>query len=83
VKSFLRARILSKDLGYRDNITGTPQGGILSPPLLSNIALSVLDGHFDVKWKALGPDWTRAKRHRQVVWEWLWCSQFWVGLCGT
>jgi RNA-directed DNA polymerase len=32
VKSFLKAGILSKDLGYRDNVTGTPQGGIITPP---------------------------------------------------
>jgi RNA-directed DNA polymerase len=66
VKSFLKAGILSKDLGYRDNVTGTPQGGILSP-LLSNVALSVLDEHFDAKWKALGPYWTRAKHRRAGV----------------
>jgi RNA-directed DNA polymerase len=30
VKSFLKAGILSKDLGYRDNVTGTPQGGLCS-----------------------------------------------------
>ena len=32
-------------------ITGTPQGGILSP-LLANIALSVLDEHFAAGWEA-------------------------------
>ncbi|WP_433709398.1 group II intron reverse transcriptase/maturase [Nocardia sp. CA-084685] len=63
VKSFLKAGILGKDLNFRDTITGTPQGGILSP-LLSNIALSVLDEHFAAKWKALGPYWTRAKHRR-------------------
>ncbi|EUA76217.1 reverse transcriptase family protein [Mycobacterium xenopi 4042] len=66
VKSFLKAGILSKDLGYRDNVTGTPQGGILSP-LLSNVALSVLDEHFAAKWKALGSEWTRAKHRRAGV----------------
>jgi RNA-directed DNA polymerase len=63
VKMFLKAGILSEDRVVRDNVTGTPQGGILSP-LLSNIALSVLDEHFDAKWKALGPYWTRAKHRR-------------------
>jgi RNA-directed DNA polymerase len=63
VKAFLRAGVLSEDGINRDTITGTPQGGILSP-LLANIALSVLDEHFARKWEALGPSWTRAKRRR-------------------
>jgi len=64
VGAFLRAGILTEEGLNRETITGTPQGGILSP-LLANIALSVLDEHFDAKWKALGPDWTRAKHRRQ------------------
>jgi RNA-directed DNA polymerase len=64
VGAFLRAGILSEEGLNRETITGTPQGGILSP-LLANIALSVLDEHFAAKWKALGPDWTRAKHRRQ------------------
>jgi len=63
VKAFLKAGVLSEDGAWRDTITGTPQGGILSP-LLANIALSVLDEHFTRKWEALGPEWTRAKRRR-------------------
>ena len=63
VKAFLRAGILTEDGLNRRTITGTPQGGILSP-LLANIALSVLDDHFTTKWEALGPYWTRAKRRR-------------------
>ena len=42
VKSFLKSGILGEDGQLRDNDTGTPQGSILSP-LLSNVALSVLD----------------------------------------
>jgi RNA-directed DNA polymerase len=42
VKAFLKAAILGEDRVLRDNDTGTPQGSILSP-LLSNVALSVLD----------------------------------------
>ena len=64
VGAFLRAGILSEEGLNRETITGTPQGGILSP-LLANIALSVLDEHFAAKWQALGPDWTRAKHRRQ------------------
>lgn len=63
VRAFLRAGILSEDGQERQTITGTPQGGILSP-LLANIALSVLDEYFTDKWEALGPQWTRAKRRR-------------------
>ena len=63
VKAFLSAGVLSEDGTARATITGTPQGGILSP-LLANIALSVLDEHFARKWEALGPRWTRAKRRR-------------------
>ena len=63
VKAFLRAGILSEDNSPRETITGTPQGGILSP-LLANIALSVLDEHFVSKYEALGPEWTRSKHRR-------------------
>ncbi len=63
VTAFLKAGILSEDGVNRGTITGTPQGGILSP-LLANIALSVLDEHFTRKWEALGPEWTRAKHRR-------------------
>jgi RNA-directed DNA polymerase len=66
VKAFLRAGILIEDGLDRTTITGTPQGGILSP-LLANIALSVLDEHFTAKWEALGPAWTRAKLRRAGV----------------
>ena len=63
VKAFLRAGLLSEEGVSRETITGTPQGGILSP-LLANIALSILDEYFTAKWEALGPYWTRAKRRR-------------------
>ena len=64
VKAFLAAGILCEDDVSRDTITGTPQGGILSP-CLANIALSVLDEHFTRKWEELGSEWTRAK-HRKA-----------------
>jgi RNA-directed DNA polymerase len=45
VKAFLKSGILT-EFGIREGrLTGTPQGGILSP-LLANVALSVLDEHF-------------------------------------
>src|SRR5690349_2759821 len=42
VKAFLKAGILGEDRQLRETTAGTPQGSILSP-LLSNVALSVLD----------------------------------------
>lgn len=53
IKSFLKAGIMSEEGMDRDTRTGTPQGGILSP-LLANIALSILDDHFQRKWDAFG-----------------------------
>lgn len=44
VKAFLKAGILGEDRQLRETNAGTPQGSILSP-LLSNIALAVLDEH--------------------------------------
>jgi RNA-directed DNA polymerase len=32
VKAFLKAGILGEDGAMRDTVTGTPQGGILTPP---------------------------------------------------
>ncbi len=61
VKAFLKAGVLGEDGRDRETITGTPQGGILSP-LLANIALSVLDDHFAEKWD---PDTERRRRHRK------------------
>jgi RNA-directed DNA polymerase len=64
LQAFLQAGILTEEGLNRETITGTPQGGILSP-LLANIALSVLDEYFTRKWEALGPEWTRAKHRRR------------------
>ena len=53
VKAFLHAGILTEHGGFERSVTGTPQGGILSP-LLANIALSALDEHFVQAWRAMG-----------------------------
>lgn len=63
VKAFLKAGILTEHGDREETLTGTPQGGILSP-LLANIALSALDEHFARKWEALGPVWRRVKHRR-------------------
>lgn len=64
VKAFLKAGILGEDRVLRENNAGTPQGSILSP-LLSNVALSVLDEH--IAQAPGGPNASaveRAKRRR-------------------
>jgi RNA-directed DNA polymerase len=65
VKAFLKSGVLT-ELGNREEtLTGTPQGGILSP-LLANIALSALDDHFDRQWQhEMGNANQRAKRRRK------------------
>lgn len=64
VKAFLKAGILSEDGLLRDNDTGTPQGSILSP-LLSNVALSVLDEHIAQASGGPGPDANERRRRRR------------------
>ena len=64
MKAFLKSGILGEDQVVRDTVTGTPQGGILSP-LLSNIALSVLDDHFVAAWEAWGDFNARSSRRRK------------------
>jgi RNA-directed DNA polymerase len=61
VKAFLKAGVFT-DLGDREeSLSGTPQGGILSP-LLANIALSALDEHFTQPWNPEGVMGTRSRR---------------------
>lgn len=50
VKAFLKAGVLTTVGATEGTITGTPQGGILSP-LLANIALSILDDEFTRRWE--------------------------------
>jgi RNA-directed DNA polymerase len=61
ITAFLRAGILTEHAGFEDTVTGTPQGGILSP-LMANVALSALDEHFAQAWSAMGSEWERRKR---------------------
>ncbi|MFF7987565.1 group II intron reverse transcriptase/maturase [Streptomyces sp. NPDC007901] len=65
VKAFLKSGILDEDRVLRDTTAGTPQGSILSP-LMSNVALSVLDEY--IAQAPGGPEskpWERAKRRRE------------------
>jgi RNA-directed DNA polymerase len=69
VKAFLKAGIMTEPGDLEDTITGTPQGGILSP-LLANIALSVLDEHFDTQWRSWSStDRARRRRHGLGTWR--------------
>jgi RNA-directed DNA polymerase len=50
--------------GFAETLTGTPQGGVVSP-LLANIYLSVLDRHFWRIWdEQMSPPWRRQYRRR-------------------
>jgi hypothetical protein len=60
VKAFLKAGILGEDKILRSTDAGTPQGSILSP-LLSNVALSVLDEYI-----AQAPGGPCAKQYQQA-----------------
>ena len=70
MKAFLKAGVLN-DLGDREeSLTGTPQGGILSP-LLANIALSALDEHFTRQWNTeMGGPNQRRRRIRNGQGNW-------------
>lgn len=70
VKAFLHAGVMTTTGHREDTLTGTPQGGILSP-LLANIALSALDEHFARQWKASMSTWhQRDRRRRQGLGSW-------------
>lgn len=64
VKAFLKAGVLTEDGRDRATITGTPQGGILSP-VLANIALSVLDEQFVLAGRAMADGEQRRARRRK------------------
>ncbi len=64
VKAFLAAGVMTHTGLVAGRVTGTPQGGILSP-LLANIALSVLDDHYAHKWAAMGASQTTRWRRQQ------------------
>ena len=64
VKAFLKAGILTEERALRKTDAGTPQGSILSP-LMSNVALSVLDEYIAQAPGGPGSAHFRAKRRLQ------------------
>jgi RNA-directed DNA polymerase len=85
VKAFLKSGIMTQTGDREHTLTGTPQGGILSP-LLANIALSALDEHFDQQWRQeMGTEYQRRKRRNngQGNWRLVWyCDDFVIVVCG-
>ncbi|MGH3303468.1 MAG: reverse transcriptase domain-containing protein, partial [Streptosporangiaceae bacterium] len=70
VKSFLKSGVLTEPGDREETLTGTPQGGILSP-LLANIALSALDDHFDRQWRQeMGSYYQRSRRRKNGHGNW-------------
>src|SRR5271169_167634 len=70
VRAFLKSGIFTEFGDREESLSGTPQGGILSP-LLANIALSALDEHFDrQRQQDMGNDRQRAKRRRHGQGNW-------------
>ncbi len=70
VKAFLKSGVFTELGGREETLTGTPQGGILSP-LLANIALSALDDHFSRQWhQKMGSDGQRRKRRQNGQGNW-------------
>jgi RNA-directed DNA polymerase len=70
VKAFLKSGIMTALGDREETLTGTPQGGILSP-LLANIALSALDDHFSQQWqREMGTRQQREKRIRRGQGNW-------------
>jgi RNA-directed DNA polymerase len=70
VKAFLKAGVMTHTGIREESLTGTPQGGILSP-LLANIALSALDDHFTRQWQQqMGTKGQRAARSRNGLGRW-------------
>ncbi len=64
IKAFLKAGIMTEQGRSRGTVTGTPQGGILSP-LMANVALSALDEHYVRAWEAAGGQHGRYARRRR------------------
>lgn len=52
LRAFLGAGVMKEAGRFAASLTGTPQGGIISP-ILANVYLSVLDRYFERAWKQM------------------------------
>ena len=76
---FLRAGVLERDI-YKETLTGTPQGGIMSP-LLANIYLHELDQYME-RYTAIAPaERARRRRHGLPNFIYVRYADDWVVLC--
>jgi RNA-directed DNA polymerase len=64
VKAFLKSGVMTTTGNREETLTGTPQGGILSP-LLANIALSLLDEYFAHRWEQEMSTWRQRDKRRR------------------
>jgi RNA-directed DNA polymerase len=64
VKAFLKSGVMTVAGDREQTLTGTPQGGILSP-LLANIALSELDEYFTGQWRVAMATWRQRDRRKR------------------
>jgi RNA-directed DNA polymerase len=62
IRAFLKAGVMKEAGGFERRLTGTPQGGIISP-LLASVALGVLDREFEQRWE----DMSRYTGRRQYL----------------
>lgn len=67
VKAFLKSGVMTQAGNREETITGTPQGGILSP-LLANIALSALDEYIAEQWETSA--YRRRVRRQKGIGNW-------------
>ncbi len=72
VRAFLKAGMLTELGEHRDTLTGTPQGGILSP-LIFSIAMTALDEHVMAPWReggVMAVEHRRQTRRRRGLPKW-------------
>ena len=76
---FLRAGVLEKDI-YQDTLTGTPQGGIISP-LLANIYLHELDKYMTRYTNMTKVERSYRRRNRLPNFVYVRYADDWVAVC--